>query len=47
MAKIRIEDLPSSVSRVLGRRARAGGVSLTEQVGLELVTLAKQRVPID
>lgn len=47
MAKIRIEDLPSSVGRVLGRRARAGGVSLTEQVGLELVTLAKQRVPID
>ncbi|KZF02787.1 hypothetical protein CH260_04715 [Rhodococcus sp. 05-2256-B2] len=32
---------------MLGRRARAAGVSLTDQVRLELVTLANQRVPID
>lgn len=47
MAKIGIEDLPLGVSRVLGRRARAAGVSLPDQIRLELVTLANQRVPID
>lgn len=47
MAKIGIQNLPSSVSRVLGRRARAGRVSLRDLVRLELISHAERRLPID
>ncbi|MGW5753704.1 hypothetical protein [Nocardia rhamnosiphila] len=47
MALIDIEDLPTTTSDVLRRRARAAGLPVRQYVRRELLTLAGRRVPID
>lgn len=47
MALIDIEDLPTTTSTVLRRRAHAAGVPVRQYVRRELATLAARRVPID
>jgi hypothetical protein len=48
MVSVLIEDLPPATSDFLRRRARrSGAASVTEHVRHELITLARERAPID
>jgi hypothetical protein len=48
MVSVLVEDLPPATSEFFHRRARRAGVaSVTEHVRHELITLARERVPID
>ncbi|WP_280443905.1 hypothetical protein [Nocardia brasiliensis] len=47
MALIDIEDLPTTTSDVLRRRAHAAGLPVRQYVRRELITLAGRRVSID
>jgi len=48
MVSVLVEDLPPATSDFLHRRARrSGAASVTEHVRHELITLARERAPID
>jgi hypothetical protein len=48
MVSVLVEDLPPAASDFFHRRARrAGAASVTEHVRHELITLARERAPID
>lgn len=48
MVSVLVDDLPAATADFFGRRARrSGAASVTEQVRHELISLARERAPID